>query len=109
MRIGPSELSFSSPDALKTIYGHGRRLPKTDFYAGGKFTHIDNVFSMRDPREHSGRRAVMAPVFSTKFVSTYIPVIGQKLTQTFDMMKAGKSPVDLYQFVHMFSLDVVCM
>ena len=51
----------------------------------------------------------MAPAYSNKFVSTIVPMMGEKLKQTLDMMKAGKSPVDIYEIVHMFSLDVVCL
>jgi hypothetical protein len=47
IRIGPNEVSFANPGQLKAIYGHGVPVLKTDFYAGGNFTGIDNIFSMR--------------------------------------------------------------
>ncbi|KAK5046780.1 hypothetical protein LTR84_007133 [Exophiala bonariae] len=111
VRIAPDELSFADPSTLKAIYGHGSRLPKTEFYTGGKFTEVDNVFSMRDIHQHSGRRAVMAPVFSHRFVASYVPAMYEKLSQTFNMMATlsanGTKPVDVYHWVHNFALDVV--
>ena len=112
VRIAPTELSFSDPEVLKAVYGHGRGLPKTDFYSGGKFTSTDNIFSMRNRSQHSGRRAIMASVFSQAHISTYIPMISQKIKETLDQLAAhsagGSRPVDIYHWVHSFSLDVVC-
>lgn len=113
MRIAPNELSFSDPAILKTIYGHGHRNPKSDFYAGGKFTAThENVFSMRNISEHAGRRSVMAPIFSSRFVSDYVPAMQKKIEQTLNMMRnlsaGGKAPVDLYHWIHCMALDIVC-
>lgn len=112
IRIGPNELSFSNPNALRAIYGHGSRLPKAEFYQGGKFTHLDNVFSMRNIQAHSARRAVMAPVFSQRFVATYIPIMRHKISQAFEAMRKegndGSKLVDLYHWAHALALDVVC-
>lgn len=112
IRVGPNELSFSNPNALKVIYGHGTRLPKSDFYKGGKFTDLDNVFSMRSIPAHSARRGVMAPVFSQRFVASYIPIIRNKISQAFDTMDKlglqGSKTIDLYHWVHSLSLDIVC-
>lgn len=47
VRVGPNEISFADPAVVKTIYGHRSPVLKTDFYVGGKFTDVDNVFSMR--------------------------------------------------------------
>lgn len=112
VRIAPNELSFSDPEALQSLYGHGRRLPKSDFYAGGKFTNHENIFSMRGVAQHAGRRSVMAPVFSSKFVSTFVNLIQQKIDQTLDNVSSlsanGKRTADLYHWLHTMSLDIVC-
>jgi benzoate 4-monooxygenase len=112
VRIGPNELSFADPGTLKSIYGHGHRNPKSDFYAGGKFTTHENMFSMRNIAQHAGRRSVVAPVFSAKFVSQYIPEMQQKIQQTLDMMASlshnGQDTADLYHWAHCMALDILC-
>jgi benzoate 4-monooxygenase len=110
VRIAPNELSFADPQVLKSIYGHNHRNPKSGFYSGGKFTAYDNIFSMRDITQHAGRRSVMAPVFSSKYISNYVPLILQKLEQTFDVLASlssnGKA-VDVYHWAHCLALDIV--
>jgi hypothetical protein len=80
-----------TPNVLSFLYGHGDRMPKPDFYAGGKFTDHENMFSMRGIMLHSERRAVMAPVFSHIFVSTFIPLTQHKIEQAQD--KIASHPV----------------
>jgi hypothetical protein len=44
---GPDELSLPNPGLLKSIYGHGIPILKTDSSAGGSFTGVDNLSSKR--------------------------------------------------------------
>lgn len=67
LRIGPSHLSISDPNAISQIYSHGlgSSFTKTTFYhsfvaKGG----ISSLFSDIDPQSHSNRRRAVASVYS---------------------------------------------
>ena len=111
VRVGPNELSFSSSTVLKDIYGHGSALPKSAFYAAGKFSSVDNIFSMRNRHQHSARRSLMAKMYSQTNVWTYAPLISEKILQIVDQVLVrgdqGKKPIDMYSWCHFFGLDVI--
>lgn len=112
IRVGPNELSFSSPTALKDIYGHGQGLPKADFYKAGKFTTEDSVFSIRDRTQHAGRRSLMAKTYSQASIWSYAPILTEKISQTLDQLairsQGGTRAVNVYHWFHFLALDVVC-
>lgn len=112
VRVGPNELSFSSPEALKDIYGHGQGLPKADFYKAGKFTTEDSVFSIRDRAQHAGRRSLMAKTYSQASIWSYAPLMATKISQTLDQLviksQGGTRAVNVYPWFHFLALDVVC-
>ncbi|KIW31319.1 uncharacterized protein PV07_02976 [Cladophialophora immunda] len=111
VRVGPNELSFASPTALKDIYGHGQGLPKAEFYKAGKFTTEDSVFSIRDRAQHAGRRSLMAKTYSQAHVWTYAPLLREKISQTLDQLhersQSGSEAVNVYPWLHFLALDVV--
>jgi benzoate 4-monooxygenase len=112
VRVAPNELSLANPAVLKDIYGHGLGLPKTDFYKAGKFTGVDSLFSMRNRHEHSGRRSILAKTFSYAGIAASSPMMSEKLLQTLNKFaeesQNGENPVELYHWVHLFALEVVC-
>lgn len=112
MRVSPNELSFSSPAALKDIYGHGQGLPKADFYKAGKFTTEDSVFSVRDRGQHAGRRSLMAKTYSQGSIWGYAPLMSEKIVQALDQLairsQGGTQAVNVYPWFHFLALDVVC-
>ncbi|KIW47650.1 uncharacterized protein PV06_00324 [Exophiala oligosperma] len=111
VRVGPNELSFSSPAALKDIYGHGQGLPKADFYKAGKFTTEDSVFSVRDRGQHAGRRSLMAKTYSQGSIWGYAPLMSEKIVQALDQLairsQGGTQAVNVYPWFHFLALDVV--
>lgn len=65
VRVGPNDLSFSSPQAVGPIYKAGRSLPKTGFYDG--FTTFNpNLFGTTDEKVRS--KLSPAPLSSDLYV-----------------------------------------
>ncbi|ETS87895.1 hypothetical protein PFICI_01723 [Pestalotiopsis fici W106-1] len=88
LRIGPNELSFNTPTALKDIYSHatkGRRpFLKSDFY---DFAHgRPDIVAVRDPVEHSIQRRQLAHAFSTKSLRGQEGIIQGYLDHFVDQM-----------------------
>ncbi|RFU23580.1 hypothetical protein B7463_g12756, partial [Scytalidium lignicola] len=111
VRIGPNELSYNDPLLLKTIYGHGAGLKKTIFYDAGHFTQYDNLFSVRDPARHSGRRAMVAKSFSQATLMGQMSLIQDNIRRVFDFWSIkliGKNEtLDIFHWVHWIALDVI--
>lgn len=101
IRVGPNHLSFSDPDAIKEIHGHGTFNQKSDWYAvqAGSHRHLSDV---QDRDEHSRKRKMMATAYSQKAVVGYEPFVMEKIEQlikAFDNacslpLKDGESPND---------------
>ncbi|EXJ70874.1 cytochrome P450 oxidoreductase [Cladophialophora psammophila CBS 110553] len=65
VRIGPNSLSFSSPEAIKDIYGHNTKCSKDVFYqelAGSHF-HLADVV---DKPEHARKRKMLSSAYAIK-------------------------------------------
>ncbi|RJE27307.1 Cytochrome P450 [Aspergillus sclerotialis] len=111
VRVGPNELSFSSPTALKDIYGRGQGLPKAEFYKAGKFTSQDSVFSIRDRAQHAGRKSLMVKTYSQASIWSYAPLLTEKIGQTLDQLatrsEGGTQPVNVHPWFHFLALDLV--
>lgn len=60
IRVGPNELSHNDLSVLKTIYGPGSGLLKTNLYEMGHFSRHHNMFSTQGPSRHSGIRSLIA-------------------------------------------------
>lgn len=71
VRISPNELSFSSPQSWKDIYGHatGARptMVKSEFYSIFSSGFDSNcIGSEQDPRKHSEMKRSLSAAFSTR-------------------------------------------
>ncbi|KAL6915492.1 hypothetical protein FSST1_006987 [Fusarium sambucinum] len=74
VRISPNELSFSSVQSWKDIYGHttqkGHTMVKSEFYnMYGSGFESSCIGSERDPKKHSGMKKTLSGAFSTKSLS----------------------------------------
>ncbi|KAK5997675.1 Cytochrome P450 monooxygenase orf5 [Cladobotryum mycophilum] len=94
VRLGPTELSIASPEAVKAIYGSGAPTTKGPWYS--LLEPRTPLFMARDKQEHARRRKVWDQGFSTKALNGYDPritksinqllhVISQKVDQSIDI------------------------
>lgn len=77
VRIGPNELSYSSANSWKDIYGHvgGRKtFTKSSFYNDGT---EPSILSERDPHKHGKLRRLLSNGFSARSLAEQEPVVQQ--------------------------------
>lgn len=105
VRVSPNELSFSSADAWKDIYGHSSRLPKDPlFYDHPGDTVADIVNS--DAADHARMRKIFAHAFSDSALKKqeplflkYVDELVRKLRQLSTADPEHKfNMVDMYNF-----------
>ncbi|KIX01346.1 uncharacterized protein Z518_09071 [Rhinocladiella mackenziei CBS 650.93] len=110
VRIGPNELSFSNPRHLKAIYGHNVPVLKTEFYAGGKFTSEDNVFSMRNRDQHAARRKLMSRNFAQAPLMELAPDLMRKAQALCSKLEElGSGTINVYPWLHRLGLEFIFM
>jgi cytochrome P450 len=111
VRYAPNRLSFTSADAVNTIYIKGSRtFPKTEFYdtfGGGKNTHL---FIHKNPTEHAVRRRILLKSFSPQAIERYEPIIDTRLTRLRDKIRDcsdADSAFDLKRLIYLCVLDII--
>jgi benzoate 4-monooxygenase len=67
VRLGPNHLSFTSPDAIRDIYGHGTAAFKDKFYDAISGVHRQLLDTI-DKQEHGIKRKRFAAAFAQKSV-----------------------------------------
>ncbi|KAI0441043.1 cytochrome P450 [Xylaria telfairii] len=112
IRYGPNRYSFSDPEALGTIYGHGARFAKSDWYNAWASPAADgwNLFADRSIQRHANTRRQLQNTYSmTSLVSyePYVNVCSELFSQRLsEMSKAGK-PVDMGHWLQCYAFDVI--
>ncbi|KIY49651.1 cytochrome P450 monooxygenase [Fistulina hepatica ATCC 64428] len=87
VRIAPNHVSIASPEALQTIYGHGSRALKSDFYDA--FVSIGrDALTTRDRAEHARKRKIISHTFSQKSVLEFEPHVRLYVGQLLDRWDA---------------------
>lgn len=86
LRIGPNALSYSDPDAIKDIYGHGTACVKDRFYSetAGSHAHLADVV---DKQDHARKRKVLFSAYALKNLEEWefkVADVSGKLIRAFD-------------------------
>ena len=106
VRIGPNEVSFTSPSVVKEIYGQGTPYMKAPWYEAMSVPPV-GIFSLRDRKEHTARRRLLSHAFSQTALNDAEPTIGVLVLKLVDRVrKANGQPVDMLQLFRRLSLDV---
>jgi cytochrome P450 len=97
LRIGPNSLSYSDPNAIKDIYGHGTSCIKDRFYSetAGSHAHLADVV---DKKEHARKRKVLSSAYAVKNLEEWefkVAEVSAKLIKAFD--KRCTEPLPLNQ------------
>lgn len=111
VRIGPNSLSFSSPDAIRSIYGHATPCSKGDMYnltRGGHASLLDVV----DRNEHARKRRLLSNAFATRNLQHWeykiVDKVGRLLAQ-FDAVcgEHGSGQIDFRRWTNLFTVDAI--
>lgn len=105
VRVSPNELSFSSADAWKDIYGHGSRLSKDPLFYKHPGDGVADIVNS-NTTNHARMRKIFAHAFSDSALKkqeplflTYVDVLVQKLRQLSTADPEHKfNMVDMYNF-----------
>ncbi|KAH9213498.1 cytochrome P450 [Leptodontidium sp. 2 PMI_412] len=110
VRIGPNELSFANPAAVKDIYTSDSFVKEESFYFAKRGYEEEHLFSFRNPDAHTQRRKLLSRGYSQGTVLSFEQEISTKLQTMFDQISTEithSKPVDIYQWAQLFSFDVV--
>jgi benzoate 4-monooxygenase len=110
VRVGPNEVSFSSPDAVHEIYMSGSFVKEETFYRAKRMFHENHLFAFRDPEAHRQRRKMLSRGFSQAAMLDFEASLSTKI-QTLLSQWASRtgdgSPIDIYPWCHWLGFDTV--
>lgn len=105
VRVGPRELSFSTRQAMRDIYGPNNTLIKAPSYeAFGR----QSSFTIRNKEAHRARQKRIAHVFSPAAISSVEPLVKEEVLKLLHLFenRLGQ-PIDIMEVFRIFALDVV--
>ncbi|EMD96314.1 hypothetical protein COCC4DRAFT_77748 [Bipolaris maydis ATCC 48331] len=109
VRLGPSEVSFNSVSALRTIYGAGSGFERTSFYNMFQVYGRKNMFSFFSGREHSERKKMFANAYakSAMLKGANAAMVEAKVRQYLDLIARQEGSSEIFASLHYFSLDAI--
>ncbi|KAL1744938.1 cytochrome P450 [Schizophyllum fasciatum] len=109
VRVAPSELHFSEPDAFRDIYSFSTHFTKDPaFYSAFELPH--SSLGQADPAAAKIRRDAMGPLFSRQGIRRVEVIIQDKvdlLVQRLIQEGASGKPVNLFLAFRSFTLDTI--
>lgn len=109
MRIGPNEVSFSSPEAAAEIYCQATPYLKSPWYEAMSVPPV-GIFAQRDRRKAADRRRLLGPGFSQAALNDVVPTVNAlvlKLLDRISNLAERGLPVDALSSFRRLSLDIV--
>ncbi|KAK0733248.1 cytochrome P450-like protein [Lasiosphaeria miniovina] len=115
VRLGPNVLSFSDPDALKTIYGLNKGFVKSEFYVVQqsvvKGHSLQSLFSTVDNDFHMQFRRCVNSAFAMSALVQYEPFVDNTtklfLKQTERLYIDKPEPCDFTRWLQFYAFDVI--
>ncbi|KAF4472258.1 benzoate 4-monooxygenase [Fusarium albosuccineum] len=110
VRVGPNELSFADPGAVREIYNSDVFIKEETFYRAKRIFHEDFLLSYRDPEAHKQRRKLLSRGFSQAAMLDFEPHVNTKITAMLDHWAEKAAPgqaLDVYSWVHWLGFDIV--
>jgi hypothetical protein len=108
VRIGPSEISFNTLTALRTIYGPGSGYGRTNFYRMFDVYGKQNLFTYHSAKQHSERKKLLSHAYS-KSVILKEPVTGMLEAKVRDYLALIESEPnrtsEIFSTLHYYALD----
>ncbi|KAE8150656.1 cytochrome P450 [Aspergillus avenaceus] len=115
VRLGPNTLSFSSPAAVKAIYGLNKGFIKSEFYpvqmTTSKGESLPSLFSTLDEKFHAELRRSVNHAFSMSSLVQYEPMVNDTtlvfLDQTDRLFAREGQVCDFARWLQFFAFDVI--
>jgi Cytochrome P450 len=107
IRIGPSELSFSSLLALRTIYGAGSGFERTSFYRMFDVYGHQNLFTFASVKAHSERKKLLNHAYSKSSILKVSAIAVEEKVWHFLQLLESEPEVgsEIFGSLHYFALD----
>lgn len=116
VRVGPNSVSFSTPDAIRAIYGHSTACLKGDMYTAPAGPHA-SLLDVVDKSEHARKRQYMSHAFATRNLQNWefkITDKVQRLLRQFDKVcevrdDANKpsTTIDFRKWSNLFTVEAI--
>ncbi|KAL6874810.1 cytochrome P450 [Trichoderma novae-zelandiae] len=112
LRIGPNSLSFSSPEAIRAIYGHNTPCIKGGTYVTAAGAHASLLDSI-NKEEHARKRRILSHAFATRNLEQWefkVTDKVQKLVAQFDRICVegkGEAAVDFRMWSNLFTIEAI--
>lgn len=116
VRIGPNELSFASPSAVRAIYASDAFVKEETFYRAKTIYHENHLMSFRDPEAHRARKKLLQKGFSQAAMLDFEGQMASKIMVMMDQW-AGRAAaaagegegkaLDVYKWVLWLSFDTI--
>lgn len=112
VRTAPNELSFSTPEAWRDIYGqrNGHKpFVKSEFYAGGSFANqASSIVTERDTTKHRDMRKYLANAFSDRSLKEQEYLIARVIDAFVEQIgKHGRDRINLTTWFNLMTFDVI--
>ncbi|KAF1993248.1 cytochrome P450 [Amniculicola lignicola CBS 123094] len=114
VRIAPNEISFSSANSWKDIYGFRtghRPFIKSPFYDGGSFAdQAHSIVSERDPAEHGVMRKYLSHAFSDKSLKEQEYLIAERVDLFIEQVGqfgAKEGGIDFVKWFNLLTFDII--
>ncbi len=105
VRVAPDQLCFTSPEALKDIYGANSKLGKAPIYETLGFK---STFTTIDRHEYRVMKKRILPSFSPAFVASLEPIVHRQVANLIKCLdKRVGTPLDVLPWFRMLALSVV--
>ncbi|GME26776.1 benzoate 4-monooxygenase [Neofusicoccum parvum] len=112
IRVGPDELSFASPSAVRAIYASDAFVKEENFYRAKTIFVENHVMSMRDPDAHRARKRLLQRGFSQAAMLDFEPHMASKIRAMLDQWatRGAREPgraIDVYPWALWLAFDTV--
>ncbi|KAI0485041.1 cytochrome P450 [Xylariaceae sp. FL0804] len=112
VRVGPAELSFASPAALRAIYGAGSGFERTAFYRMFDVYGRQNLFTFAGARAHGERKKVLAHAYAKSAIlsprGAARPLVERHAQGFLDLIEREPAAArEIFRSLHWFSLDSI--
>jgi hypothetical protein len=111
VRIGPNEIHFNSPTALRTIYGAGSGFERTAFYSMFDVYGRRNLFTFFGVADHAKRKRLLAHTYSKSAIlkGNAASIIEDKIRDYLNLLEGAPRAegVEIFSTLHYYSIDVI--